>query len=39
VNRAADYLAVRRALSAGMTIPPGRAADTVLLLKTLTAAA
>lgn len=38
VNRAADYLAVRRALSQGMTIPPGRAADTDLPLKTLTAA-
>ena len=38
VNRAADYMAVRRALSQGMTIPPGRAADTDLPLKTLTAA-
>jgi hypothetical protein len=38
VNRAADYLAVRRALSQGMTIPSVRAADADLPLKTLTAA-
>lgn len=38
VNRAADYLAVPRALSLGMTIPAVRADDPDLPLKTLTAA-